>query len=52
MQQTEEHALQLQHKLDADLAAYKNQLIKESIRMGNNDLGDFYYSRGDLQVRA
>lgn len=50
IQQTEEHAVQLQQKLESDLVAYKNQLIKESIRMGNNDLGDFYYNRGDLQV--
>ena len=42
--------MQLQQKLESDLVAYKNQLIKESIRMGNNDLGDFYYNRGDLQV--
>ncbi|MCO5576318.1 hypothetical protein L7F22_030127 [Adiantum nelumboides] len=25
-------------------------LIKESIRMGHNDLGDFHYGRGDLQL--
>ncbi|CAI5525922.1 unnamed protein product [Closterium sp. Naga37s-1] len=33
------------------LPAYPLQtnLIKESIRMGYNDLGDFFYSRGDLQ---
>lgn len=31
---------------------YKSNLIKESIRMGHNELGDFFYSRGDLQARA
>jgi hypothetical protein len=25
-------------------------LIKESIRLSHNDLGDFFYERGDLQV--
>jgi hypothetical protein len=29
---------------------YKSNLIKESIRMGHVQLGDFYYARGDLQV--
>ena len=24
-------------------------MIKESIRMGHNDLGDFYYQRGEFQ---
>jgi hypothetical protein len=28
---------------------YKSNLIKESIRMGHVQLGDFYYARGDLQ---
>jgi len=27
----------------------QTNLIKESIRMGYNDLGDFHYARGDLQ---
>ncbi len=42
--------MQLQQKLESDLVSYKNNLVKESIRMGHNDLGDFHYSRGDLQV--
>ena len=36
----------------ADLNVYKSNLIKESIRMGHNELGDFFYSRGDLQARC
>mmetsp|Transcript_27249 Transcript_27249/g.45593 ORF Transcript_27249/g.45593 Transcript_27249/m.45593 type:complete len:412 (-) Transcript_27249:404-1639(-) len=36
-------------KLELELNQYKANLIKESIRMGHNDLGDFYYERGDLQ---
>jgi len=39
---------QNQDKLDSDLSSYKTNLIKESIRMGHNDLGDFHYDRGDL----
>ncbi|OZJ03716.1 hypothetical protein BZG36_03295 [Bifiguratus adelaidae] len=35
-------------KLEAELKSYKNNLIKESIRMGHNDLGDHYYACGDL----
>eukprot|EP00735_Rhodelphis_limneticus_P008932 TRINITY_DN2398_c0_g1::TRINITY_DN2398_c0_g1_i1::g.20633::m.20633 TRINITY_DN2398_c0_g1::TRINITY_DN2398_c0_g1_i1::g.20633 ORF type:complete len:482 (-),score=118.26,sp/P45432/CSN1_ARATH/54.00/9e-147,RPN7/PF10602.4/3.8e-54,RPN7/PF10602.4/3.9e+03,PCI/PF01399.22/2.7e-15,Crust_neurohorm/PF01147.12/1.3,Crust_neurohorm/PF01147.12/1.3e+03,Crust_neurohorm/PF01147.12/1.4e+02 TRINITY_DN2398_c0_g1_i1:136-1518(-) len=37
-----------QQKLEADLNVYKSNLVKESIRMGHNDLGDFFYERGDL----
>jgi len=39
---------QAQEKLELELNNSKTQLIKESIRMGHNDLGDFYYNRGDL----
>lgn len=35
-------------KLEHELKGYKNNLIKESIRMGNEDLGAFYYEIGDL----
>ncbi|KAF2501278.1 PCI-domain-containing protein [Lophium mytilinum] len=37
-----------QEQLEGELKAYKNNLIKESIRMGNEDLGHFYYQIGDL----
>jgi COP9 signalosome complex subunit 1 len=37
-------------QLEGLLTGYKTKLIKESIRMGQNDLGDFYYERGDLQA--
>jgi hypothetical protein len=43
-------AAQKQERLEAELHGYKTNLIKESIRMGHNDLGDFFYDRGDLQV--
>lgn len=42
-------AAQRLEKLENELNGYKTNLIKESIRMGYNDLGDFYYGRGDLQ---
>jgi COP9 signalosome complex subunit 1 len=42
-------AAQRQEKLEMELNGYKTNLIKESIRMGYNDLGDFHYARGDLQ---
>ncbi|KAI9663886.1 MAG: hypothetical protein M1821_007376 [Bathelium mastoideum] len=39
-------------RLEAELKGYKNNLIKESIRMGNEDLGNFAYSTGDFQAAA
>ncbi|KAF7509504.1 hypothetical protein GJ744_007904 [Endocarpon pusillum] len=35
-------------RLEAELKGYKNNLIKESIRMGNEDLGAHYHAIGDL----
>jgi len=35
-------------KLESDLASHKTSLVKESIRMGHSDLGDFHASRGDF----
>ncbi|KAK9456543.1 26S proteasome subunit RPN7-domain-containing protein [Dipodascopsis uninucleata] len=35
-------------KLELELKSYKNNLIKESIRMGYSELGDFYFKVGDL----
>ncbi|KAJ0076453.1 hypothetical protein Patl1_33609 [Pistacia atlantica] len=35
-------------KIETELNAYKTNLIKESIRMGYNDFGDFYYAHGAL----
>lgn len=48
--QKERKAAQRHDRLEAELNNYKTNLIKESIRMGHNDMGDFYYSKGDLQV--
>ncbi|KAL7268072.1 hypothetical protein RUND412_009315 [Rhizina undulata] len=36
-------------KIEAALKSYKHNLIKESIRMGQEDLGNHYYAAGDLQ---
>ncbi|CAL9068057.1 COP9 signalosome complex subunit 1-like [Musa acuminata AAA Group] len=35
-------------KLENELNGYKTNLIKESIRMGYNDLADFFYDHGQL----
>ncbi|KAK7207824.1 26S proteasome subunit RPN7-domain-containing protein [Myxozyma melibiosi] len=37
-------------KLEQELKRYKNNLLKESIRMGYADLGDFYFTIGDLSA--
>ncbi|KAM4094572.1 hypothetical protein ACB094_06G205400 [Castanea mollissima] len=39
---------QKKEKLENELNAYRTNLIKESIRMGYNDFGDFYYAHGAL----
>ncbi|KAF2095757.1 hypothetical protein NA57DRAFT_79466 [Rhizodiscina lignyota] len=39
-------------RLEAELRTYKNNLIKESIRMGNEELGKHYYNIGDLPNAA
>ncbi|KAF6154454.1 hypothetical protein GIB67_028346 [Kingdonia uniflora] len=35
-------------KLESQLNSYRTNLIKESIRMGYNDFGDFHYAHGAL----
>ena len=37
-------------KLESDLNTHKTSLVKESIRMGHTDLGDFHYERGDFNA--
>ncbi|KAG9148772.1 hypothetical protein Leryth_013444 [Lithospermum erythrorhizon] len=41
-------AEQRKDKLENELNAYRTNLIKESIRMGYNDFGDFHYTHGAL----
>mmetsp|Transcript_37463 Transcript_37463/g.60668 ORF Transcript_37463/g.60668 Transcript_37463/m.60668 type:complete len:389 (-) Transcript_37463:225-1391(-) len=47
---TDKKAHQQHEKLESELAGYKTNLIKESIRMGHTDLGDHFYERGDLNT--
>ncbi|KAH9622724.1 hypothetical protein KSS87_018570 [Heliosperma pusillum] len=44
----ERRAEQRKEKLENELNAYRTNLIKESIRMGYNDFGDFFYAHGQL----
>lgn len=37
------------HRLEGELRGYKNNLIKESIRIGHRDLGEHLEATGDLQ---
>lgn len=46
--QMEKHNQAETQRLEAELKQYKNNLIKESIRMGNEDLGRHYQATGDL----
>ncbi|KAG2172338.1 hypothetical protein INT43_004880 [Umbelopsis isabellina] len=48
IQNTQRQTKATTEKLEAELRNYKNNMIKESIRMGHNDLGDHYYNCGDL----
>ena len=43
-------ATQRLEKLEADLNTHKTSLVKESIRLGHNDLGAFHYDRGDFNM--
>ncbi|RKF74592.1 COP9 signalosome complex subunit 1 [Golovinomyces cichoracearum] len=45
---TEESNQSETYRLEAELKQYKNNLIKESIRMGNEDLGKHYQAMGEL----
>lgn len=45
----ESAANQRQERLESELHGHKTNLIKESIRQSHNALGDFFYSRGNLQ---
>eukprot|EP01114_Cavostelium_apophysatum_P008037 TRINITY_DN2029_c0_g1_i1.p1 TRINITY_DN2029_c0_g1~~TRINITY_DN2029_c0_g1_i1.p1 ORF type:complete len:458 (-),score=136.28 TRINITY_DN2029_c0_g1_i1:39-1412(-) len=43
-------SIQTQERLELELNGHKTNLIKESIRLGHNELGDFHYNRGDLNA--
>ncbi|CAG8535831.1 18266_t:CDS:2, partial [Racocetra persica] len=44
---TQKRAKTTLERLEVELKNFKNNLIKESIRMGHNDLGDHYYHCGN-----
>ncbi|KAM0902280.1 hypothetical protein ACQ4PT_019338 [Festuca glaucescens] len=44
----ERRSLARKEELDTELNDYKTNLIKDSIRMGYNNIGDFHYARGPL----
>ncbi|OIW33754.1 hypothetical protein CONLIGDRAFT_190595 [Coniochaeta ligniaria NRRL 30616] len=48
MERTEQANRAETQRLEAELRGYKNNLIKESIRMGHEDLGKHYETIGDL----
>ncbi|KAJ5765367.1 hypothetical protein N7520_004926 [Penicillium odoratum] len=48
VQEVQRNVMAQTDRLEHELRGYKNNLIKESIRMGNEDLGNHYYETGDL----
>ncbi len=50
IEDTENRAKLTEEKIQQELSSAKANLVKESVRTGHNELGDFYYQRGDLQV--
>ncbi|KAI3428534.1 hypothetical protein D9Q98_007357 [Chlorella vulgaris] len=50
VERVEQTAEQHRVRLESELGVYRSNLVKESIRMGHNQLGDFFYQRGDLQA--
>ena len=50
VEQTDRRAAQRLEKLEADLNQHKTSLIKENIRFGHNELGDFHYERGEFNT--
>ncbi|EFJ45720.1 hypothetical protein VOLCADRAFT_63341 [Volvox carteri f. nagariensis] len=47
---TERRSAAKGERLESELQSFKAALMKESIRMGHSDLGDWAYDRGDLQT--
>lgn len=43
-------AVQQQDRLELELNSHKTNLIRETIRTGYNELGDFHYNKGDLNA--
>jgi len=45
---TDKKASAMLDKLESDLGSHKTSLVKEAIRAGHNELGNFHRSRGDF----
>ncbi|CAG8144695.1 unnamed protein product [Penicillium salamii] len=52
VQETQRSVNAQTERLEGELKGYKNNLIKESIRMGTEDLGNHYYRTGDLAAAS
>jgi len=50
VEQVDRKSQQRLDKLESDLNNHKTSLVKESIRMGHTDLGEFHYERGDFNA--
>jgi len=47
---TDKRSASTVERLDNELAGFKNNLVKESIRIAHNEIGDFQYERGELNT--
>ena len=45
---TDRRGQQKLEKLEIQVKHFKSNLVKESVRIGHDDLGEFFYARGDL----
>ncbi|KAF9238437.1 hypothetical protein DTO006G1_9210 [Penicillium roqueforti] len=52
VQETNRYVQTQTERLEHELRGYKNNLIKESIRMGHEDLGNHHYKTGDLAAAS
>ncbi|GIL49002.1 hypothetical protein Vafri_5484 [Volvox africanus] len=50
MENTDRRSASKGERLESELQSFKAAMMKESIRMGHSDLGDWAYDRGDLQT--
>ena len=50
VEQVDRKSQQRLDRLENELNNHKTSLVKESIRMGHTDLGDFHYERGDFNT--
>jgi len=50
IESTEKRALAQQERLEMELNGFKTNFNKEAIKNGYNELGEFFYNRGDLNA--